>query len=60
MKAGYMQFADPNCGFSYGYQWNLSYQPWAKGRWYVLGYHEFCSSGWAVVDDFGNLVQVSS
>lgn len=30
----------------------------SRGRWWVMGHHGFCRSGWAVIDDFGDLVEV--
>ncbi len=30
-----------------------------RGFWRVASYHSFCSSGYAVMDDFGNLVEVA-
>ena len=44
-------------GSTYGlFHWNRSARGWAW--WHVAGYGPFCSSGFAVMDDFGALVQV--
>lgn len=41
---------------------SFSWMSWlfddSRGRWWVMGHGDFCRSGWAVVDDFGNLVAV--
>lgn len=31
-----------------------------QGFWRVASYSQFCRSGYAVMDDFGNLVEVTS
>lgn len=30
----------------------------AAGKWWVMGHHDFCRSGWAVIDDYASLVEV--
>ena len=54
-RTGYTQAAH---GFSGAFSW------WRKSDdarfWFVCGHRDFCQSGLAVTDDFGNLVRVSA
>ena len=45
-----------NNGFSPSHVWHQSYE--RRGFWWVGGANEWCRTGYAVVDDFGNLVCV--
>ena len=53
--AFYLTTCDQILGLSGSHVWSLRH---GDGGWYVSGLAEFTQSGWAVVDDFGNLVQV--
>lgn len=57
MSAFYLQSANTNLGISEGFVWRLNHAE-DRGRWRVSGFKDFCDSGFAVVDDFGNLVRV--
>lgn len=57
MSAFYLSSANTNLGMSEGFFWGLDHAAYS-GRWYVYGFRDFCDSGIAVVDDFGNLVRV--
>lgn len=48
---------DPNLGFSGSHMWFKTESQ--IGFWYVLGTSSFTSCGYAVVDDFGTLVEVT-
>jgi len=57
MKAGY--YPNTAHGHSASHiwcRWVIDREP---GKWYVLGLDEFTSSGFAVVSDFGQLVEVA-
>jgi len=55
MSAYYFD-SHPNTGTSGVFSWQPSTA--RHGYWYVMGYDQFTTSGYAVVDDFGNLVKV--
>lgn len=55
MSAYYFD-SHPNTGTSGVFSWQPSTA--RQGYWYVMGYDQFTTSGYAVVDDFGNLVKV--
>jgi hypothetical protein len=57
MSAFYLSSANTNMGSSEGFLWCLNHAA-DRGRWRVTGFGDFCDSGFAVVDDFGNLVEV--
>lgn len=40
------------------HSWSRWLIPDLKCRWYVCGTQDFTRSGFAVIDDFGNLVEV--
>jgi len=48
--------SNTNWGLSASHSWTLC--SGLGGKWYVSGLGAFCSSGMAVIDDFGNLVEV--
>ena len=50
-------YTEAERGFSGAFSWWTNKDK--PGSWFVCGYGPFCQSGFAVVDDFGNLVQVS-
>ena len=56
--SSYLQYSDPNCGFSSSHSWAKDLTNFS--RWYVAHTDSFCTSGYAVVDDFGNLVKVAA
>jgi hypothetical protein len=45
---------------AHGYSGLFSWWRGDKNRWHVIGHGQFTVSGYAVVDDFGNLVRVPS
>ena len=47
---------NPNHACSSSHAWHLSYV--RPGLWYVGGFGQWMKSGYAVVDDFGDLVIV--
>lgn len=53
--SGYYK-TSPNHGFSPSHNWHKSGQ--RQGFWWVGGNNAWCVTGYAVVDDFGNLVCV--
>jgi hypothetical protein len=56
MKAGF--YPKTAHGYSASHifcRWVIDREP---QKWYVLGLHEFTTSGFAVIDDFGLLVEV--
>ena len=58
MKAGYFK-SNPVHGHSplhVWVRWLIEREP---GKWFVCGLDTFTHSGFAVVDDFGHLVEVS-
>ena len=57
MSAFYLSSVNTNLGMSEGFFWGLDHAA-DRGRWHVCGLSDFCDSGIAVVDDFGNLVRV--
>ncbi len=57
MKASYMRTA--LIGWSSSHSWSRWLMFDGLTRWWVSGLVSFTKSGWAVVDDFGNLVEVS-
>ena len=57
MKAGYFK-SNPVHGHSPSHLWVRWFIDREPGRWYVCGLVPFTHSGFAVVDDFGNLVEV--
>ena len=58
MSAFYLQYMNPNTGVSETHIWSPSTNPKTLGKWVVSGMGQFTTSGYAVVDDFGNLVKV--
>ena len=52
-RTGYTQAAH---GFSGAFSWWRRSDDWRF--WWVQGHRDFCESGLAVTDDFGNLVRV--
>jgi len=56
--SSYLSSCDQNMGFSSSHFWNR--HSIDASRWSVHGLDDFCTSGFAVVDDFGNLVKVTS
>ena len=57
MKAGYFQ-SNPLLGYSATHLWCRWLIESEPGKWYVCGMGAFTHSGFAVIDDFGNLVEV--
>ena len=49
-------FTESDGGFTGAFSWWRKSDDWRF--WYVSGYGQFCQSGLAVTDDFGNLVRV--
>jgi hypothetical protein len=46
-------YSDHACGYSRFFSW------WrGAGAWIVMGHGQFCGSGLAITDDYGNLVEV--
>lgn len=58
MSAFYLTSANPNTGCSATHIWSPATNRNALGKWQVIGTGDFTTSGYAVVDDFGNLVKV--
>ena len=52
----YLNICEQNMGISSSHIWNR--HSLDASRWIVSGLDDFCVSGFAVVDDFGNLVRV--
>ena len=52
-----MYFTGSDMGMSSTHFWYLHNSPW-RGFWRVAGSSQFCTGGFAVMDDFGNLVEV--
>ncbi len=50
-------FTDSEMGMSATHYWYLHNSP-QRGKWRVAGSSPFCASGFAVMDDYGNLVEV--
>lgn len=57
MNSGYV--FDSEFGISNTHYWFL-HASLRRGFWRVASSQQFCRSGYAVVDDFGNLVEVRS
>lgn len=53
--SGYLA-TSPNSGFSPSHFWQQSFS--RRGFWWVGGNNTWCVTGYAVVDDFGDLVCV--
>ena len=51
-----MSYTQAAHGFSGAFSWWRKSDDWRF--WCVQGYRDFCESGLAVTDDFGNLVRV--
>lgn len=57
MKNTYSMQVDPNMGFGESHVWMKFTTNFT--RWYVCGLNAWALSGYAVVDDFGTLVEVA-
>lgn len=57
MNSGYV--FDSEFGISNTHYWFL-HASLRRGFWRVASSQQFCRSGYAVVDDFGNLVEVAA
>lgn len=57
MKPGYFK-SNPLLGHSPSHLWVRWLHDHQPGKWYVCGLDAFTTSGFAVIDDFGNLVKV--